>query len=664
MAYLALYREWRPQTFHELVGQEHVSRTLLNAITYKRIAHAYLFCGPRGTGKTTTAKILAKALNCTTDGKIKPCNQCANCQAINSGASHDVLEIDAASNRGVDEIRELREQVKYAPQEGTYKVYIIDEVHMLTTEAFNALLKTLEEPPANVIFVLATTEVHKIPATILSRCQRFDFRRLAVDEIANRLDKICGHHGIEATRDTLLFIARKAEGGMRDALGILDQCVSFAGQQIGTSDVTAILGAVADEVLFELSQGLAEGRLSDVLLKLNELINRGKEVRPLTQDLIEHFRDRLILKTVPSAEDLVDMPGDIAALVREKNDAYQAEELQGCISLLSQAENDMKWTTHPRILLEVAFVRISRREWPNSGEGASVGSTAAAGRRAAVLNGRINGGSPQGGAAAASMNGAGAFSGSGTAIHSGQGISPSPGGAAGGSSEMELRALRRRIESLEAKLRDLQQAVESSGGSIGEAKESPFVDKQIRPAAPIRPVPVAAPEETMTAAPSKTSEPPLSFDQVNDCWPDVLGQAVERISPLKRSILRGQARLAEVEQNRIILVHDNPLFNQTNDPRLADVSTVLKEEFSKALNRPVVVVLSHESQWKPSPAAQRGGAPKGEAQREAGTSEAQATQAVPLWADPTYIREKVFHDPNLPIEFVDDDLDQGKRPEA
>ncbi|MDD2420839.1 MAG: DNA polymerase III subunit gamma/tau [Heliobacteriaceae bacterium] len=396
MAYSALYREWRPQTFPELIGQEHVSRTLQNALIYGRVAHAYLFCGPRGTGKTTTAKILAKALNCTGGATEadRPCNACPNCQAVNLGTARDVLEIDAASNRGVDEIRELREQVKYAPQEGKYKVYIIDEVHMLTTEAFNALLKTLEEPPANVVFVLATTEAHKVPATVLSRCQRFDFRRLGIEQITDQLTRVCRHEDVQADPEILRYIARKADGGMRDALSILDQCIAFGGSPLTLADVTVVLGTVEDEQLYSLAQHLGQGDLGGALVSLNEIFNAGKEIRLLTRDLMEHYRDRLILQTVPGGEELVAIEAGIVDRIKQ-NPAYSPAELESCLVVLGEAENQMKWSSYPRILLEVAFVRVARREMPKDPANKPAPSLKEAERPAAVSQKEAPGGPNQ-----------------------------------------------------------------------------------------------------------------------------------------------------------------------------------------------------------------------------------------------------------------------------
>lgn len=345
MAYIALYRQWRPQDFEQLVGQEHISTTLKNAITSNRIAHAYLFSGPRGTGKTSTAKIMAKALNCLQGPTIHPCNACDSCKRIIDGSSMDVLEIDAASNRGIDEIRELREKVKFTPVDGRYKVYIIDEVHMLTTEAFNALLKTLEEPPAHAIFILATTEPHKIPATILSRCQRYDFRRIDSEAISGRLLKVLQEMSIEAEPEALGVIANFAEGGLRDALSILDQCIAFSGDRITVEDVRSMLGLAGDEWLEHMRGALLQRDVAAALGYVQELISLGKDARQVILELLVLFRDRLVESSAVT-------PAQESGCVEDGMEIMQ---------LLSDAAQEAKWAPYPRIVLEVAVIRICRR---------------------------------------------------------------------------------------------------------------------------------------------------------------------------------------------------------------------------------------------------------------------------------------------------------------
>ncbi len=358
MAYIALYRKWRPTTFEDLVGQEHVSKTLSQAILTGKIGHAYLFAGPRGTGKTSTAKILAKALNCEKGPTPAPCNVCQCCEKINAGSSMDVFEIDAASNRGIDEIRELRETVKFAPVDGRYKVYIIDEVHMLTTEAFNALLKTLEEPPAHVVFILATTEAHKVPATIQSRCQRYDFKRITSEEIICRLSYVAEQSQMQAEKDALELIAAEADGGMRDALSILDQCAVLSNGHITKEHVREILGLVGHEWIFRMADAIAHRDTQTILSLVSELLREGKDLRQLLMELTLHFRSLMIYQAAGSMGQM-DLYGESEQELEKQAGLFPSERLPEMIRSLHEAINEMRWSPQPRITVEVTLLLLA-----------------------------------------------------------------------------------------------------------------------------------------------------------------------------------------------------------------------------------------------------------------------------------------------------------------
>jgi DNA polymerase-3 subunit gamma/tau len=366
MSYLVLARKWRPQNFEDVVGQKPITQALQNAIATKRVAHAYLFAGPRGVGKTSVARILAKALNCQDGPTLHPCNNCNLCKEIRDGFSVDVLEIDGASNRGIDEIRELRDNVKYLPAKNKYKVYIIDEVHMLTEPAFNALLKTLEEPPPHVIFIFATTEPHKIPLTILSRCQRYDFKRIPSSSILDQLKKIASEEGMEVSDPSLHLIARQAQGSMRDAQSLLDQVFSFSGPKVSDQEVIEALGVIDRKVLHETIQALAEGDRPRLLQIVEEVYNFGYDLKEFCGELAQLMRDLLVLKLFPDgfqeAAKLIDLPEEEVRDLSMQADKFSQEELQALFRAFLSAHDEAARSTFPRLVLEMTLNRMSRRK--------------------------------------------------------------------------------------------------------------------------------------------------------------------------------------------------------------------------------------------------------------------------------------------------------------
>lgn len=361
MSYTALYRKYRPAEFEAVKGQEHIVTTLKNQIMADRIGHAYLFCGTRGTGKTTIAKIFAKAVNCEHPIDGSPCGECAVCQSIAKGSSMNVIEIDAASNNGVDNIREIRDEVGYSPTEGKYKVYIIDEVHMLSTGAFNALLKTLEEPPAYVIFILATTEAHKIPTTILSRCQRYDFRRITIDTITDRLRELMEAEQVEVEEKALRYVAKAADGSMRDALSLLDQCIAFfLGQKLTYEHVLEVLGAVDTEIFSRLLRAIIDGDVARTLGVLEELVVQGRDLMQFVSDFTWYLRNLLLLKSSDDMEEVLDMSRENLALLKEEAEMIDSEILMRYIRVLSELSGQIRFAAQKRVLIEVALIKLCR----------------------------------------------------------------------------------------------------------------------------------------------------------------------------------------------------------------------------------------------------------------------------------------------------------------
>ncbi|MBN1628081.1 MAG: DNA polymerase III subunit gamma/tau, partial [Deltaproteobacteria bacterium] len=359
MAYEVLARKWRPQVFQDVVGQEHITKTLINAINTDRVAHAYLFSGARGVGKTSAARILAKALNCPNRVDGNPCNKCPSCRDITDGSSVDVQEIDGASNRGIDEIRELRENIKYMPSSGRYRVYIIDEVHMLTLQAFNALLKTLEEPPPHVKFVFATTEPHKVPITILSRCQRFDFKRIPIGRLIEHLTKITSEEGIEIKRSGLSIIAREADGSMRDAESLLDQVASYTGVKIEDKDINDILGIIDRDIIMEMSDSMIEGASDKCLEIIDRIYNYGYDIKEFYRAIMDQYRSLIVCLVAPESG-LLDMTDESVSELKVQAKKAGTEKLQQSLNILINREEALRYTSHTRLVLETIVVRICR----------------------------------------------------------------------------------------------------------------------------------------------------------------------------------------------------------------------------------------------------------------------------------------------------------------
>jgi len=359
MTYIVLARRWRPQQFQDIIGQEHVSTTLSNAIETGRIAHSFIFAGPRGVGKTTAARILAKALNCEKGPTKTPCNSCSPCESITIGNSLDVLEIDGASNRGIDEIRNLRENIRFTPSQGKYRIYIIDEVHMLTKEAFNALLKTLEEPPVHAIFIFATTEIHRVPATILSRCQRFDFKRIPTKIIIGHLKNICEKEKISISDDALLQIAKKADGSMRDAQSILDQIISYSGEEISTEEVASALGIIDQEIYFNFTENIQNGDLKELLTLCQSIYREGYDLAEFLVGFEEHLRNLLVTRSVGNTE-LLNVSESIAESYQKECQKFEENDLLRYIHQIGDLQNALKWSTQPQMKFEIGILKLAK----------------------------------------------------------------------------------------------------------------------------------------------------------------------------------------------------------------------------------------------------------------------------------------------------------------
>lgn len=571
MAYLSLYRKWRPQTFEDVVGQEHVVRTLKNALDSRRVAHAYLFAGPRGTGKTTLARLLAKGLNCEKGPTGSPCNTCANCVRIARGTCVDVIEIDGASNRGIDEIRDVREMVKFAPAEGEYKVYIIDEVHMLTTEAFNALLKVLEEPPSHVVFVFATTEPHKIPATIVSRCQKFDFRALTPDEIVSQLSRVASREGVEADPRALALIARHSEGGMRDALSFLDQCIAFGLGAVTESVVAQVLGVVEAERLEQLAEALAARDLGRCLTLVKGVVDDGRDLRQFAADAVRYFRDMLVLSAAPESERFVAMPAESRRRAKEMAERFSLGRLIEIVETLGKAESDMRWASAPQLPLELALIELIKGEKREDTE-ELVRRIEALERRVAELSGSV---SARDGERAGRGTARGGIPVEGLVSKSGDGASGSHGPPA----EPEHAP----------PLQEQPEAAQSSLGAGGPAAEE-------------HPVGEDAEKGARGAGGEQDSE---LLALVQSRWPRVLEQLRAARHIQQEAFLREGSPVAVQGDTVIVAFSPNHRFHQANMDKEKN-RAIVEKVLSAVMGRPLRMRAVLGSEWKeapPSPAA-------------------------------------------------------------
>lgn len=557
MAHIALYRAWRPQTFRDMVGQQHIVQTLQNAIRENRLSHAYLFSGPRGTGKTSAARLLAKAVNCEKGPTPEPCNECEACKRIAAGAVMDVVEIDAASNRGVEEIRDIRDKVKYAPTEVRRKVYIIDEVHMLTTEAFNALLKTLEEPPGHVMFMLATTEPHRLPPTIISRCQRFEFRRVSLEEQAAWLGDICRKEGIEAEDEALVYIARLSDGGMRDALSLLDQISSFSGGQVTLAGAVEATGGLPAEQMGRLAAAVRDADAAAVLAEVDEMMRAGKSADKCLEQLMHYFRDLLLAQLAPQAAASAGRVADPAEL-RSAAQSFGRERLFSIIDLLNRYQSEMKYAAHPQTMFEIALLKLCS---------ADSGSEAAAAGEAPALR-----------SAAAS------------------------GTAAGGA---DLQRLQQQVAGLERKLEELQrgglaagapQGAAASGGAASRGQGGGWGGRSAvagggTPAKGLRPRLKLEPFLAARGSPNAL--------QVLSKWPQVLARVKEERVTVHAWLVDGEP--VSYADDTVLVAFRNTIHRETTEKPAN--KQVIEGVLSQALGHPTQLATLTQKEWQEAASA-------------------------------------------------------------